>query len=128
MQGQVLSNAEGGIGAFSKIETRRQRSQRVLQEQKNNEVTKMDLLGKAISFTFTNYFLPVARTVSPLPELGWADPKEMWSVMLAKDRLYTKDPLLLRRHPQLQPRMRAILLDWIIEVSYEIIVSSGLVF
>lgn len=108
-----------GISAFSRIETRQQKTQRILQEKQENEVARIDISSKSSSFTFTNYFLPVARTVSPLPELGWADPKEVWSVMLEKDRIYTKDPLMLRKHPQLQPRMRAVLLDWIIEVSKE---------
>ncbi|KAJ7376642.1 G1/S-specific cyclin-E1 [Desmophyllum pertusum] len=52
----------------------------------------------------------------PLPELDWADPKEVWAIMLQKDRKYCRDPLYFRRHSFLQPRMRAILLDWLTEV------------
>lgn len=37
--------------------------------------------------------------------------------MKAKDKKYIRDKELIHRHPQLQYRMRAILLDWIIEVS-----------
>ncbi|KAL9974395.1 hypothetical protein ACROYT_G011419 [Oculina patagonica] len=52
----------------------------------------------------------------PLPELDWADPKEVWAIMLQKDRKYHRDPLYFRKHSFLQPRMRAILLDWLTEV------------
>ena len=37
--------------------------------------------------------------------------------MKAKEQKYRRDKDLLEKHPQLQHRMRAILLDWIIEVS-----------
>ena len=43
--------------------------------------------------------------------------QDVWNVMKAKDKKYTRDKDLIHRHPQLQYRMRAILLDWIIEVS-----------
>lgn len=37
--------------------------------------------------------------------------------MLNKEKTYLRDHHLLQRHPLLQPKMRAILLDWLMEVS-----------
>ncbi|KAF7992919.1 hypothetical protein HCN44_005700 [Aphidius gifuensis] len=55
----------------------------------------------------------------PLPSFPWADGSQVWSVMCTGDQktLTQRDPLMFQRHPTLQPRMRAILLDWLIEVS-----------
>lgn len=38
-------------------------------------------------------------------------------IMLNKEMRYLHDQHLLQQHPLLQPRMRAILLDWLMEVS-----------
>lgn len=59
------------------------------------------------------------RGPTPLPELAWADRQEMWELMAKKETgMYRRlsPDALLARHPALQPRMRAILLDWLIEV------------
>ena len=59
------------------------------------------------------------RGVAPLPELAWANRQEMWDLMVKKETgMYRRlaPDALLARHPALQPRMRAILLDWLIEV------------
>ncbi|KAG8233557.1 hypothetical protein J437_LFUL013769 [Ladona fulva] len=56
---------------------------------------------------------------SPLPTgLGWADPSEVWDLMVSKDRYWgsLRDPDVFSKHPSLEPRMRSILLDWLIEV------------
>lgn len=54
----------------------------------------------------------------PLPVLSWADAKEVWKFMCKKDEktAIDRDPKMLINHPGLQTRMRAILLDWLIEV------------
>lgn len=54
----------------------------------------------------------------PLPMLSWADAKEVWRFMCKKDEkaALDRDSKMLENHPGLQPRMRAILLDWLIEV------------
>ncbi|GFS42146.1 hypothetical protein NPIL_141801 [Nephila pilipes] len=57
------------------------------------------------------------KRLSPLPELDWAEQKELWQSMVLKDMVYTRDSRMLHRHPDLEPRMRAILLDWLTEVS-----------
>ncbi|XP_028931590.1 G1/S-specific cyclin-E1 isoform X2 [Ornithorhynchus anatinus] len=53
---------------------------------------------------------------SPLPLLGWANRDEVWKIMLNKEQTYLRDKHFLQRHPLLQPKMRAILLDWLMEV------------
>lgn len=115
MSMQAPCSAEGSIGGLSRVETRSQRQLKALKEHTaSNEIAERT---KSANFTFTNFFLPVVKNVIPLPELDWADPKEVWSIMLHKDRKYCRDPLYFRRHSFLQPRMRAILLDWLTEVS-----------
>ena len=52
----------------------------------------------------------------PLPELKWAEAIEVWEGLTQKEQMYKRNANVLSRHPALQPRMRAILLDWIIEV------------
>lgn len=54
---------------------------------------------------------------APLPVLCWASKDVVWSNMLAKDKTYTRDVRVMDKHPHLQPKMRAILLDWLMEVS-----------
>ncbi|XP_005400163.1 PREDICTED: G1/S-specific cyclin-E1 isoform X1 [Chinchilla lanigera] len=53
---------------------------------------------------------------SPLPVLNWANREEVWKIMLNKEETYIRDEHFLQRHPLLQPKMRAILLDWLMEV------------
>ncbi|XP_045388375.1 G1/S-specific cyclin-E1 isoform X1 [Lemur catta] len=53
---------------------------------------------------------------SPLPVLNWANREEVWKIMLNKEKTYLRDQHFMQRHPLLQPRMRAILLDWLMEV------------
>ena len=59
------------------------------------------------------------RGESPFPRLRWADRQEMWDLICKKELgMYERKTAaeILSRHPAIQPRMRAILLDWIIEV------------
>ena len=78
--------------------------------------TPTELISGMTSFTFSNYFTPCIKDHSPLPTLSWADSNEVWETMLQKDKEYKRDSLYIRKHPSLQPRMRSVLLDWLIEV------------
>lgn len=64
-------------------------------------------------FRFKNLFIKP----SPLPCLSWASSDDMWIKMLNKDLKYVHDKDYLSQHPNLQLKMRAILLDWLFEVS-----------
>lgn len=73
--------------------------------------------------TATCFLTPSASSSSssksnPLPTFPWADGSEVWSMLCVGDQktLTQRDPQMFSRHPTLQPRMRAILLDWLIEV------------
>ncbi|EAT39115.1 AAEL009057-PA [Aedes aegypti] len=54
----------------------------------------------------------------PLPRFAWADSNQVWKLMCRKDEKASleREPNMFDQHPGLQPRMRAILLDWLIEV------------
>ncbi|KAJ7408545.1 hypothetical protein BTVI_59192 [Pitangus sulphuratus] len=58
----------------------------------------------------------VPTRATPLPALGWANRDDVWKNMINKEETYVRDKLYMQRHPQLQPKMRAILLDWLMEV------------
>ena len=53
----------------------------------------------------------------PLPQLSWANPRELWTEMRAKDVCQTApEEELQSRHPGILPTMRTILFDWLMEV------------
>lgn len=55
---------------------------------------------------------------TPLPLLSWADSKEIWQNMVYKEEvsMVYRNAKLFERKYSFLPRMRAILLDWIMEV------------
>ncbi|XP_037909397.1 G1/S-specific cyclin-E isoform X3 [Hermetia illucens] len=61
---------------------------------------------------------PAELRACPLPALSWANALDVWKVMCQKDEAACaeRSARMLENHPGLQPRMRAILLDWLIEV------------
>lgn len=54
----------------------------------------------------------------PLPKFAWARSSEVWRLICRKDEKASleREPNMFDQHPGLQPRMRAILLDWLNEV------------
>lgn len=62
---------------------------------------------RCFSFLFLNTILFVT---------SWASKDVVWNNMLEKDKTYTRDVHMMDNHPHLQPNMRAILLDWLMEV------------
>lgn len=55
---------------------------------------------------------------SPLPNLNWANANDLWKVMRLKDSKFKHDHLYLKRHSSIESHMRAILLDWLIEIAH----------
>lgn len=51
---------------------------------------------------------------------SWASSDDVWISMLNKELKYFHDQSYLQRHASLQPKMRAILLDWLLEVRAEL--------
>lgn len=72
------------------------------------------------------YYAMSPRTVRvrdmPIPTLSWADSKEMSVLMCHKDdiSLNHRNANIFRLHPNLTPRMRTILFDWLMEVCMSI--------
>ncbi|KAJ7419473.1 G1/S-specific cyclin-E1 [Willisornis vidua] len=58
----------------------------------------------------------VPTRATPLPALGWANREDVWKNMMNKEETYVRDKHYMQRHPQLQPKMRTVLLDWLMEV------------
>lgn len=54
---------------------------------------------------------------SPLPHLRWGSPEDVWVKMVSREQNYRHSKNFMLKHPNIQPRMRSILLDWLIEVS-----------
>lgn len=55
---------------------------------------------------------------TPMPKLSWANNHDLWETMRKKDTKYQHDCFYLKRHSNIEPQMRAILLDWLVEISY----------
>jgi hypothetical protein len=60
---------------------------------------------------------PGCSRIVPLPNFSWATAKDVWAALLQREQRYGRNPLMMSRHPALQPRMRSILLNWLSEVS-----------
>ncbi|XP_042290959.1 G1/S-specific cyclin-E2-like isoform X2 [Thunnus maccoyii] len=54
---------------------------------------------------------------SPLLHLGRGSSDDVWVKMVGKEQCYRHSKSFMQKHPRIQPRMRSILLDWLIEVS-----------
>uniref|UniRef100_A0A3B3R953 Cyclin E2 n=2 Tax=Paramormyrops kingsleyae TaxID=1676925 RepID=A0A3B3R953_9TELE len=78
---------------------------------KDEEVTSN--LSGFKQYRFKNLFIKAPS----LPCLSWASSEDVWVNMLSKELKYVHDRSLMERHPALQPKMRSILLDWLLEVS-----------
>ncbi|MGH0159123.1 UNVERIFIED_CONTAM: hypothetical protein FKN15_071873 [Acipenser sinensis] len=76
---------------------------------KEMEVTDFSGFTK---YRFKNLFIKP----SPLPCLSWGSSDDVWIKMLNKELKYVHDKSFLYQHSKLQPKMRTILLDWLLEV------------
>ena len=134
-----INNENNKIVACKQDNSRR-RSLRTLRSNPNNKdkviekdtinltdrpQTPTEIINGMTSFTFSNYFTPCSKESSPLPTLSWADSDEVWETMLQKDREYKRDSLYIRKHPSLQPRMRSVLLDWLVEVNIKMLSDAA---
>ncbi|XP_042319194.1 G1/S-specific cyclin-E2 isoform X1 [Sceloporus undulatus] len=63
-------------------------------------------------YRFRNLFI----NPSPLPELSWGSSKDVWFNILKKESKYSHCKHFTSLHSSLQPHMRSILLDWLLEV------------
>ncbi|KAJ8929867.1 hypothetical protein NQ314_017472 [Rhamnusium bicolor] len=65
-----------------------------------------------------DFVSPQKTRRAPLPLMDWADSKEVWLFMVYKEEasLNLRNPRLFEDFTNFMPRMRAILLDWVMEV------------
>ncbi|XP_078400491.1 G1/S-specific cyclin-E1 isoform X1 [Cetorhinus maximus] len=68
-----------------------------------------------VEYRFKNVLVTPTRA-SSLPVLCWGNCDEVWNILLKKEQAYLRDKDVLQKHPLLQPKMRTILLDWLMEV------------
>ncbi|KAF3822624.1 hypothetical protein GH733_007998 [Mirounga leonina] len=74
-------------------------------------------IGTSDFSRFTNYrFKNLFINPSPLPDLSWGCSKDVWLNMLKKETRYVHDKHFEVLHSDLEPQMRSILLDWLLEV------------
>ncbi|XP_020640963.3 G1/S-specific cyclin-E2 isoform X1 [Pogona vitticeps] len=83
----------------------------IIIETPHKEATTTDF-SKFKKYRFRNLFI----NPSPLPELSWASSKDVWLSFLKKENKYSHCKHFTTLHTNLQPHMRAILLDWLLEV------------
>ncbi|KAM3597058.1 uncharacterized protein V6R79_025522 [Siganus canaliculatus] len=76
----------------------------------------VDIDGVEPCYEFLSSEGPMARP-SPLPHLGWGSSEDVWLKMVHKEQMYRHSKSFVQKHPKIQPKMRSILLDWLIEVS-----------
>ncbi|XP_023166264.2 G1/S-specific cyclin-E [Drosophila hydei] len=88
---------------------------------RNNALRKFNGLDESSAYANYKCLSPAAEIPlrqCPLPSLSWANAAEVWKRMCLRDEQdsHLRSSSMLEHHPGLQPRMRAILLDWLIEV------------
>lgn len=116
------------FSVFSPLESENHQNDRKLLVNKNEKTPHSQKKQQPISTLYYKtkvddkvpcYVTPSSeQRVCPLPILPWADREAVWKSMVRKDEKasLSRDINMFESHPSLQPRMRAILLDWIIEV------------
>ncbi|XP_065758548.1 G1/S-specific cyclin-E2 isoform X2 [Muntiacus reevesi] len=76
-------------------------------------------IGTSDFSRFTNYrFKNLFINPSPLPDLSWGCSQDVWLNMLKKETRYVHDKHFEVLHSELEPQMRSILLDWLLEEIY----------
>uniref|UniRef100_A0A6P4EJJ8 G1/S-specific cyclin-E isoform X1 n=1 Tax=Drosophila rhopaloa TaxID=1041015 RepID=A0A6P4EJJ8_DRORH len=83
-----------------------------------NMTAPVKILDDAAPFSCMSPAVENALRQCPLPALTWANAADVWRLMCHRDEQDSRlrSISMLEQHPGLQPRMRAILLDWLIEV------------
>ncbi|XP_017835217.2 G1/S-specific cyclin-E [Drosophila busckii] len=101
-----------------------QQHQQLQHQQLPPTSSKLRKLQADLDYTLTNSYECMSPAVEhtvrqcPLPALSWANAADVWRRMCERDTQAAsmRSSSMLEQHPGLQPRMRAILLDWLIEV------------
>ena len=89
--------------------------------QSKKSLTESQLLND-LNLFYKNYdqlkAKPSCTKKTPFPNLTWADKFEFFECMRSSEVKYQKSASYLRKHRSIEPQMRAILIDWLIEISH----------
>ena len=80
--------------------------------------TSRSLLNRTSSAGLLGIHRP-EQSYTPTPIAEWDDVNEVWQAFVDREKMYYPQPAYLEQHPQLKPKMRAKVLDWLIEVCEE---------
>ncbi|XP_063155581.1 G1/S-specific cyclin-E2 [Candoia aspera] len=83
----------------------------IIIETPHKESTTTDF-SRFKKYRFRNLFI----NPSPLPDLSWGSSRDVWSNILKKENRYSHCKHFTLLHSNLQPHMRSVLLDWLLEV------------
>lgn len=83
-----------------------------------NKLTSLESAAAHNNYKCLSPALEKTLRQCPLPALSWANAEDVWMRMCARDEedSHLRSSSMLDKHPGLQARMRAILLDWLNEV------------
>lgn len=115
---RVSNNNNNSISGNMVISSTTQTATLIATQASGGEVTPQSHKHKELWNACNNCSNATNSRLCPLPVLSWADAKEVWRFMCKRDEkaAIERDSKMLHNHPGIQPRMRAILLDWLIEV------------
>ncbi len=57
-------------------------------------------------------------STTPMPNINWAKGDDVWRAMRKNELKYVHDANYMRRHAGIEPHMRGILLDWVVELCH----------
>ncbi|CAG5096640.1 Oidioi.mRNA.OKI2018_I69.XSR.g14714.t1.cds [Oikopleura dioica] len=61
--------------------------------------------------------VPQPKRTCPLPNITWAEREHVWAELIKREKRHRLDMKVLSHHPEVTPRMRSVLIDWLMEVS-----------
>jgi len=73
--------------------------------------------GQSGSTTTTSAEERVPTRTCPLPAITWAKREHVWDELTKREKRHKMDMRVLSHHPEVTPRMRSVLIDWLMEVS-----------
>nr|CBZ41227.1 Cyclin E delta protein [Oikopleura dioica] len=82
---------------------------------KHSQVRMSD--GQSGSTTTTSAEERVPTRTCPLPAITWAKREHVWDELTKREKRHKMDMRVLSHHPEVTPRMRSVLIDWLMEVS-----------
>ncbi|XP_050993298.1 G1/S-specific cyclin-E2-like [Labeo rohita] len=104
------------IAKVKKESNKRRKSIKKLNDSQNEwRQNDLNSVSKAAEVSDSSAQTPDAQP-SPLPTLSWCCSEDVWMKMLSKEIKYKHSKSSLHGHPSLRSKMRAMLLDWLMEV------------